>query len=74
MPPLNPKKKVISNRVLRRAVTRGVDTIWWAKLEQDKKKMLEESEQEGENGELNGLAVAMFVLFSMIFAMLTESC
>lgn len=69
---LSPKRRVIRDRVLRRAVTRGVDTLWWAKLEREKKKDAD-SEQEPDLS-LNGLGVAMFVLFALLFSIITKSC
>ena len=62
------------DRVLRRAVTRGVDTLWWARWEREQAKSGQDGKPDKGNDGLDGLAVAIFVLFALLFSIFTKSC
>lgn len=72
MPPLNPKRRVIRNRVLRRAVTRGVDTFYWGIGRKQKPK--QEQGQRKTWGEDDALAIISFALMMFLVSMILKSC
>jgi len=69
MPPLNPKRRVIRNRVLRRAVTRGVDTLYWG---MGRKR--QEPKQKKTWGEDDALTILSFALMMFLVGMILKSC
>jgi len=73
VPPLNPKRRVIRNRVLRRAVTRGVDTFYWG-VSRNKKQEPEEQKQKKAWGEDDALAIISFALMMFLVSMILKSC
>ncbi len=72
MPPLNPKRRVIRNRVLRRAVTRGVDTFYWGVGRKQKPK--QEQKQNKTWGEDDALTILSFTLMMFLVVMILKSC
>lgn len=72
MPPLNPKRRVIRNRVLRRAVTRGVDTFYWGVGRKQKPK--QEQKQNKTWGEDDALTIISFTLMMFLVGMILKSC
>lgn len=70
MPPLNPKRRVIPNRVMRRAVTRGVDALY--RDEKRIKKLEQQEKNVWSADETLVIALAALVLFLVGLAL--KSC